>query len=30
MSLAATTQETLELMKASLAKNVTIATGLTA
>jgi hypothetical protein len=30
MSLAATTQETLDLMKASLAKNVTIATGLTA
>ena len=30
MSLAATTQETLDLMKASLAKNVTISTGLTA
>jgi hypothetical protein len=30
MSLASTTQETLELMKASLAKNVTISTGLTA
>ena len=30
MSLAATTQETLELMKASLAKTVTISTGLTA
>jgi hypothetical protein len=30
MTLAATTQETLELMKASLAKNVTISTGLTA
>jgi hypothetical protein len=30
MSLAATTQETLDLMKASLAKNVTIASGLTA
>ena len=30
MSLAAMTQETLDLMKASLAKNVTISTGLTA
>ena len=30
MSLAATTQETLELMKASLSKTVTISTGLTA
>ena len=30
MSLAATTRETLDLMKASLAKNITIATGLTA
>ncbi len=30
MSLAATTQETLELMKASLAKNVTLSSGLTA